>query len=169
MARNGGPTTTPCDVSHSALGDSLIEIQVTGLPNGRSAIRLVRQRGVVIPHHGRAVLCIGNDPIHLNLRCALLAERGWHVSSAGSGHEGVIRFGHVQVDAVVLDLNDDGVECALIAGELKRLRPELPIIMMVTPGNMLAEGATAQADALVAKTEEIDSLLAALNRILRAA
>ncbi|HET6181264.1 MAG TPA: response regulator [Candidatus Sulfotelmatobacter sp.] len=110
-----------------------------------------------------SVLCIGNDPVHLNLRCSLLKQNGWNVVSASSGHEGVIRFGQEQVDAVILDLNGDGVESALIAGELKRLRPEVPVIMLVVEGKGLAPGATVQADTLVVKPEETDRLLDALN------
>lgn len=114
----------------------------------------------------RSVLCIGNDPIHLNLRCALLKEYGWNVLSSGSGHEGVIRFGQERVDAVILDLNDDGVESALIAGELKRLRPEVPVIMLVAEMNALAPGATDQADAVVVKSEETLRLPDALKAVM---
>jgi len=92
----------------------------------------------VTKRSGNAVLCIGNDPIHLNLRCSLLKEHGWNVLSAGSGHEGVIRFGQEAVDAVVVDLDDDGAEAALITGELKRLRPEVPVIILVTDAEGLA-------------------------------
>ena len=77
----------------------------------------------VVQKRNKSVLCIGNDPLGLNLRCALLKEHGWNVFSSGSGHEGVIRFGQEAVDVVVIDLNEDGTEVALIAGELKRLRP----------------------------------------------
>lgn len=55
----------------------------------------------------------------------LLKEHGWNVLSSGSGHQGVIRFSQEEVDAVVVDLNG-GAEAALITGELKRLRPEIP-------------------------------------------
>jgi DNA-binding NtrC family response regulator len=34
------------------------------------------------------------------------------------------------VNAVVVDLNDDGSEAALIIAELKRSRPEVPVILM---------------------------------------
>ncbi len=115
---------------------------------------------------GNSVLCIGNDPIHLNLRCSLLKEYGWNVFSSGSGHEGVIRFGQERVDAVILDLNDDGVESALIAGELKRLRPEVPVIMLVAEVNTLAPGATDQADAVVVKSEETRRLPDALKVVM---
>ena len=107
---------------------------------------------------GRAVLCIGNDSVNLNLRCALLREHGWQVLSSGSGHDGVIRFGKETVDAVVLDLNHDGSESALIAAELKRQRPAVPLVMLFRDANALAPGATAQADAVVLKAEEAKAL-----------
>jgi len=119
----------------------------------------------VSKRHGHSVLCIGNDPVHLNLRCALLKEHGWNVISSGSGHEGVIRFGLEQVDAVIVDLNGDAAESALITAELKRLRPEVPVIMLVGQQKDLVPGAAAQADAMVAKSEESRLLLEALRRI----
>lgn len=117
--------------------------------------------------HRCAVLCIGNDPIHLNLRCSLLKEQDWSVLTASSGYEGVIRFSQESVDAVVLDLNGDGSESALITAELKRLRPGIPVIQ-VFEGKNLSEGATAQADAVVAKSEESRILVKTLRTLLRA-
>lgn len=78
----------------------------------------------------------------LNLRCLHLREHGWDVLSSGSGYEGVLQFSRHIVDAVVVDLNRDGTEAALIIGELKRLRPEVPVIMLVTDEKLLAPGAT---------------------------
>ena len=117
---------------------------------------------------GSSVLCIGNDPVYLNLRCSRLREHGWNVLSSGSGHEGVIRFGQEVVDAVVVDLNDDGSEAALITGELKRLRPEVPVIILVTDGRVLAQGATQQANAVIMKSQESLNLIDALKAVLRA-
>jgi len=116
---------------------------------------------------GKAVLCIGNDLVNLNLRCALLREHGWRVLSSGSGHDGVTRFGQETVDAVVLDLNHDGSESALIAAELKRQRPAVPILLLVRDMNALAQGATAQADAVVLKSEEGKTLHQALRNLVK--
>src|ERR1035437_10195611 len=126
-------------------------------------------RGMPMTSRGSSsVLCIGNDPVHLNLRCSLLKEHGWNVLSSGSGHEGVIRFGQEVVDAVVVDLNDDGTEAALITGELKRLRPEVPVIILVTDEKALANGATQQANAVVVKSQEAGMLIGALKALLPA-
>ena len=115
---------------------------------------------------GRCILCIGNDPVPLNLRCALLKKQGWRVVNSGSGHDGIIRFGQETVDAVVVDLNDDGAEAALITGELKRLRPEVPVVIVVTEGQTLANGATKQADVLVPKSRESSLLVEAVRAVL---
>jgi len=120
----------------------------------------------VVKAIGKAVLCIGNDLVNLNLRCALLREHGWRVLSSGSGHDGITRFGQEAVDAVVLDLNHDGSESALIAAELKRQRLGVPVIMLVRDTNALAEGATAQADAVVLRSDEAKALHGALRRLL---
>jgi DNA-binding response OmpR family regulator len=113
------------------------------------------------------ILCIGNDFVNLNLRCSLLKEHGWCVLSSGSGHEGVIRFGQERVDAVVLDLRGDGSESALIASELKRLRPKVPVIMLVANREALVPGATEQADAVLLKADESRVLPETLRSLLK--
>jgi len=120
----------------------------------------------VVQRQNKSVLCIGSDPLSLNLRCALLKEHSWNVFSSGSGYEGVIRFGQEAVDAVVVDLNDDGAEGALIAGELKRVRPRVPIVILVPDGRTLMNGATQQADAVVEKSREAAVLVNTLKALL---
>ncbi len=137
-----------------------------GRQSGRS---LVPKKGEPVTNRrSHSVLCIGNDPVRLNLRCALLKEHGWSVVSAANGHEGIIRFVQEPVDVVVLDFNDDGSESALIASELKRLRPRIPIVILVAEGKPLVHGATQQADAVVVKSEENLRLVDALRRLLPA-
>jgi two-component system response regulator GlrR len=115
---------------------------------------------------GKSILCIGNDFVNLNLRCALLAEHGYEVFSSGNGHDGVIRFGQEKVDAVVLDLDTDGSESALILSELKRQSPGIPVVMLVKERETLAPGATAQADAVLLKSEETEKLYQTLQGLL---
>lgn len=83
-----------------------------------------------------------------------------------SSHEGVLLTMREPVDAVVLALNDDGAEAALIAGELKRLHPKLPIIMIVPDVPTWVPEATAQADEIVVQSNEREALPSALRRLL---
>jgi CheY-like chemotaxis protein len=121
---------------------------------------------LMVKRRGTTILCIGNNPVPLNLRCALLRECGWNVQSAGSGHQGVIWFGKEAVDAVVVDLNDGGVEGALITAELKRLRPEVPVVMLASDEGSLATGATEQANVVIARSQEASTLVGALRALL---
>jgi DNA-binding response OmpR family regulator len=114
-----------------------------------------------------SVLCIGAGPIELNLRCALLKESGWEVLSSGTGHEGVLVFSQESVDAVILDLNSDGSESALIAGELRRQRPRLPIIMVVEEHKHRVDGATDLANAVINKSDEAQTMVPTLTRLLQ--
>lgn len=115
----------------------------------------------------RRVLCIGDDPVNLNLRCALLKKNGWQVMSSASGHDGVLRFQREPVDLVVIDLDRNGAEAALFISELKRLHRRVRVIMLVADHRTLAPGATRQADAVVAKSEESERLVEALNKLGR--
>jgi DNA-binding NarL/FixJ family response regulator len=72
------------------------------------------------------------------------------------------------VDVVVVDLDDDGTEAALITGELKRVRPEVPVIILVTDEKALANGATQEASAVVMKSQEADPLIEALRTLFPA-
>ena len=112
------------------------------------------------------VLCIGNDAVGLNLRCSLLKENGWRVMGSVTGHEGIIRFSHDPTDAVVIEINDDGAEAALITGELKRLRPDVAVILLAPEGKVLVPGATAQANTVLMKSQEQRKLVKALKTLL---
>lgn len=116
-----------------------------------------------------SVLCIGSDPVNLNLRCALLKDQGWESEGCSHGHEGIFRFGRGDIDLVILDLDGDGAESALIAGELKRLSPRVPIIMLVSNKETLIPDATAQADAVVLKSEEELVLLDHVRELIKRA
>jgi CheY-like chemotaxis protein len=109
------------------------------------------------------VLCIGNEPVRLNLRCSFLKKNGWDVLSSGSSYEGVFRFGAEAVHAVILDLSDNSEEAALIAAELRRLRPDIPIIVLASEPEIMAECAANCADAVVLKSDARESLLETLE------
>ncbi|HEY6336868.1 MAG TPA: hypothetical protein VIW68_00090 [Candidatus Sulfotelmatobacter sp.] len=84
--------------------------------------------------------------------------------TSGSGHEGVLHFTAESVDVVVVDLNGDGAEGAVIAGELKRLRPKVPVVILVVDDQILVEGALASADAVVSRSDH-SKLLQALQSV----
>ena len=110
----------------------------------------------------RTVLCIGSEALSLNHRCAFLREHGWRVLSSASGHEGIRRFTSEPADVVVVDLNGDGAEGALIAGELKRIRPKIPVIILIAENDRLVEGALDNANAVIPRGDHSQLLKALL-------
>jgi CheY-like chemotaxis protein len=161
-------STLAGDFGHGVSGINCdIRLLELGRPGAQQVCIISGEGEPVIMRHGRSVLCIGSNPVLLNLRCALLNEHGWRVFSSGSGHEGIRRFGQEEVDAVVIDLNEHGTEAALITGELKRKKPEIPVILLVTDERKLAPGATKQVDAVVARSEEISLLPEVLPRLVQ--
>jgi len=69
------------------------------------------------------------------------------------------------VDAVVLDLDHNRDEVTLIAQKIKRLRPQVPTIVL-TEGMLSVEGVREWADALVPKEDDPEALVQSLEREL---
>ena len=107
------------------------------------------------------LLCIHRDPSQLNL----LAENGYELATATTGFDGLQLFRSRPVDAVVLEYHLGVLDGAAIADEIKRIRPEVPIVMVVDhvelPGDALKS-----VDALVVKSDGPHFLLATVLFVL---
>ena len=108
----------------------------------------------------RTVLSICSDIFGQFRRCAFLREHGWLVLGSSSGHGGIVQFAAELVHAIVLDVDGDGAETAVIAGELKRIKARVPVILLVGESQTLVEGVVECADALVARLDEWEILQA---------
>jgi hypothetical protein len=113
-----------------------------------------------VSESSRTILCIGSDIFSQYRRCAFLREHGWLVLSSTTGHGGIVQFAAELVHAVVLDVDGDGAETALIAGELKRTKATVPVILLVGEGQALLEGALNSANAVVPRVDESELLKA---------
>jgi DNA-binding response OmpR family regulator len=99
---------------------------------------------------GGIVLCIDDNPDVLECERAFLKAFGYAVLTARSGNQGLELASVYSIDVVVLGyfmLKRNGRKVAM---ELRRLRPEAPIILL-TEGAGVPEPALSLADALVAK------------------
>ncbi len=85
------------------------------------------------------ILCIDDEEPGLVVRKLLLEEAGYKVLTARSGAEGIRLFKSSSVDAVVLDYWMSGMNGVAVARELKRLNPDLPIIILSAYGTLLDE------------------------------
>lgn len=107
------------------------------------------------------LLCIHRDPDQLSL----LQESGYELVTASNGHEGLRLFMSRPVDAIVLEYHLGLLDGAMIAAEIKQVRPEIPIVML-TEHLELPDGALQSVDALVTKSDGAHFLLATVHFVL---
>ena len=70
------------------------------------------------------VLCIHRDPAQL----AILREKGYGLVTATNGSEGLRLLLSRPVDAVVLEYSLRALDGAEVADEIRRVRPQIPIV-----------------------------------------
>lgn len=109
----------------------------------------------------RTLLCIHRDPAQLTL----LREKGYQLVTATNGSDGLRLLMSRRVDAIVLEYHLGLLDGALVAAEIKKVKPELPIVMLANHLE-LPEGATKCVDALVTKSDGAHFLWATIHFVL---
>jgi CheY-like chemotaxis protein len=84
----------------------------------------------VLASGDNTVLCIDDEPNGLVVRKAILRNKGYEVLTALSGAEGLKLFETNPIDAVVLDYSMPGMNGGQVAAELKRLNPDIKILLL---------------------------------------
>jgi len=107
------------------------------------------------------VLCIHRDPQQLTL----LREKGYGLVTATTGREGLRLLMSRPVDAVVLEYYLGLLDGAVVANEIRRARPQVPIIMVADPVELPRE-ALKSVDTLVDKSAGAHFLWAAVHFLL---
>jgi DNA-binding response OmpR family regulator len=107
------------------------------------------------------LLCIHRDPAQLSL----LQENGYELVTATNGCDGLRLFMSRPVDAIVLEYHLGLLDGGLVAAEIKKVKPELPIVML-TDNVELPDGALSAIDALVTMSDGAHFLLATIHFVL---
>jgi DNA-binding response OmpR family regulator len=109
------------------------------------------------------LLCIHRDPTQLTQ----LEQSGYEVVTATNGRDGLRLFMTRPVDAIVLDYHLGLLDGGMVAAEIKKVKPEIPIVML---GHSLElpVSALSWVDALVGKADGHDILLATIRSVLDA-
>jgi CheY-like chemotaxis protein len=105
----------------------------------------------------RTILCIDDDEAILRYEKALLEKSGYAVLAAASAQQGLRLATMCKCDAVLLDYEMPGMNGHEVAVEIKRVRPELKVILL--SGTEVPTQALALADAFVPKLEANQQLL----------
>ncbi len=117
-----------------------------------------------MPRRSKTVLLIDDDENSLAGWSLFLQEVGYKVMSTTSALEGLELFGTQMVDAVVLDYSMPEMDGAEASATMKRIKPEVPIILF--SGYDVPEPLLRTVDLVLAKglpahilVTKIDSLL----------
>ena len=76
------------------------------------------------------ILCIDDNEQGLELRKIVLEATGYSVLVATNGEQGLELFADNRVAAVVLDYVMPGMNGGQVAAEMRRVKPEVPIILL---------------------------------------
>ena len=77
-----------------------------------------------------SLLCIDDDLDGLKVRKVLLEAFGFRVATAGGGRKGLRAFRTHNYDAVLLDYQMPEMDGPAVAREIKRLRPQVPVMIL---------------------------------------
>jgi CheY-like chemotaxis protein len=109
------------------------------------------------PNPRRTILCIDDDEAILRYEKALLERSGYAVLTAASAQQGLRLVTMCKCDAVLLDYEMPEMNGHEVAFEIKRVRPELMVILL--SGTEVPMQALALVDAFVPKLEASQQLL----------
>jgi DNA-binding response OmpR family regulator len=107
------------------------------------------------------LLCIHRDPAQLSL----LQENGYDLVTATNGCDGLRLLMSRPVDAIVLEYHLGLLDGAVVAAEIRKAKPQLPIVMLADHLE-LPEGALKSVDALVTKADGAHFLWATIHFVL---
>ena len=113
----------------------------------------------------KTLLCVDDNQSSLNIRKLILEDFGYQVLTARSGREGLDVFASNVIDAVILDYQMPEMNGELVAAEMRRTKPRVPILMLsgwMSP----PESALQLVDQLVAKGDPVEFMLLAVQQVL---
>lgn len=109
------------------------------------------------------LLCIDDSPAILEYEKRMLEQSGFVVVTAASASRGLRLAAAFSFDAVLLDYHMPEMDGHRLAHEIRRLRPETPVVMVT--GSEIPEETRRLVDAVVPKTEAPRELLPTVTRL----
>jgi CheY-like chemotaxis protein len=113
------------------------------------------------------ILCIDDDAVGLRIRKLLLETRGYQVLTAENGAEGIRAFASSDIDLVILDYVMPEMDGGVVATEMRRLKPGIPILLLSAYVD-LPPAVLASVNACAVKGESPNELLSSVAQLLSA-
>jgi DNA-binding NtrC family response regulator len=117
----------------------------------------------------RSLLVVDDDAAMRQMLASLFQDRGFRVQEAGSADAALERAQEVDFDVVITDVRMPGRSGIELVGELHRLRPDTPAIVMTAFGSIdsAVEAMRAGAFDYIAKPFEPEVVMFAVDRALQ--
>jgi CheY-like chemotaxis protein len=116
----------------------------------------------------RRILCVDDDATMLDLLQRFLEYSGYRALTQADPRVAIALAASETVDAVVIDYLMPELDGAYVAGEIRRLRPQLPIVMFSGSCPPDSRRINDLVESFVHKSEGVPALLAALQKVLGA-
>jgi len=113
----------------------------------------------------KTVLCVDDEKVGLRVRKIMLESHGFKVLTASSGLQGLAVFDENDIDLVVLDFYMPGLDGGQVAAEMRRRRPEVPIIFLSAYFS-LPPAALELANAFITKGDPPDVLIQKIEQLV---
>ena len=113
----------------------------------------------------KTLLCIDDNQSSLNICKIVLEDVGYKVSTASSAREGLEIFASHVIDAVIVDYQMPEMNGELVAAEMRRTKPQVPILML-SGWASLPESALQLVDEYVAKGDPVELMLLTIQQLL---
>jgi DNA-binding NtrC family response regulator len=112
------------------------------------------------------LIYVDDDPARREVVGARLRLLGYQVLTAPDGEKALNTFSESHIDLVVLDYYMPGMNGDLVAMAMKRMKPEVPIIIF-SGTFTLCEMVLAFVDGFVSTSDEPEALLNKIGEVLR--
>ena len=114
------------------------------------------------------LLVVDDDAAMRQMLASLFRERGYPVQEAGSADEALERTRETEFDAVLSDIKMPGKTGIEMVGELRRIRPATPVVLMTAFGSIdsAVEAMRAGAFDYITKPFEPEAVLLTVERAL---
>jgi CheY-like chemotaxis protein len=113
----------------------------------------------------KTVLCVDDERIGLRVRKIMLEGHGFKVLTATSGEQGLAVLDTHQVDLLILDYYMPGMNGGEVAAEVRRRKPEIPIIFLSAYFS-LPPAALELANAFITKGDPPDVLIDKIEQLI---
>ena len=117
------------------------------------------------PAPSKTVLCVDDERIGLRVRKIMLETHGFNVLTASDGRQGLAVFDQNQVDLVVLDYFMPDMNGGDVAAEIRKRRPDVPIIFLSAYFSLPPE-ALELANAFITKGDPPDALIEKIAQLV---